>query len=198
MCSLVKYNIICWFGVVSSFILAPYICNLTSWWWNPFLLFFYLFSIIFLAKGKTSKSIDLFLSHIGPKRFWPIRLQDFKSNISLEQSDEIVYFFACWHEKLRVDGKILGWVWSKIVAATLVTWWMVKLSWFFTCWCKFRKVTKYFNNLWVVVARNGHGTLFLNVWMNLADFMHANIYSSKLKVTLIVIGWTWSNMGVSF
>ena len=154
------------------------------------------FSIIFLATG--SKSINLFLSHIGPKWFWPIRLQDFKSNISLEQSDEIVYFFACWHKKLRVDGKILGWVWSKIVAATLVTWWMVKLSWFFTCWCKFRKVKKYFNNLWVVVARNGHGTLFLNVWMNLADFMHANIYSSKLKVTLIVIGWTWSNMGVSF
>ena len=50
------------------------------------------FSIIFLAKGKISKSISLFLSHIGPKRCWPIRFQDFKSNISLERSDEIVYF----------------------------------------------------------------------------------------------------------
>ena len=58
------------------------------------------FSIIFLAKGKISKSVSLFLSHIGPKRCWSIRQQDFKSNISLEQSNEI---------KLRVDRKILGW-----------------------------------------------------------------------------------------
>ena len=50
------------------------------------------FSIIFFAKD--SKSISLLLSHIGPKQFWPIRLQDFKSYISLEQSDEIVYYFA--------------------------------------------------------------------------------------------------------
>ena len=50
---------------------------------------------IFLSRGKGSKYISLFLRHIGPKQFWPIRLQDFKLNISLEQSDEIVYFFAC-------------------------------------------------------------------------------------------------------
>ena len=48
------------------------------------------FSIIFLAKGKVNKSISLFLSHIGPKQCWQIRLQHFRSNISLEQSDEIV------------------------------------------------------------------------------------------------------------
>ena len=53
------------------------------------------FSIIFLAKGKISKSASLFLRHIGPKQCWPIRLQDFKLNISLEQSNEIVYFFTC-------------------------------------------------------------------------------------------------------
>ena len=41
------------------------------------------FSIIFLGKGKISKSVSL-------QSDWPIRLQDFKSNISLEQSDEIV------------------------------------------------------------------------------------------------------------
>ena len=34
--------------------------------------------------------------------------------------------------------------------------------------------------------------------MNLAEFLHANTYLRKLKVTLIVIGWAWSNMGVSF
>ena len=85
------------------------------WWWNSFLVFFYLTSLSsFLAKGKISKSVGLFLSHIGPKWCWPIKLQDFKSNISLEQSDEIVYFFTCWCQKLRVDRKILGWVWSEM------------------------------------------------------------------------------------
>ena len=37
-----------------------------------------------------------------------------------------------------------------------------------------------------------------NEWINLAEFLHANTYLRKLKVTLIVIGWTLSNMGVSF
>ena len=58
------------------------------------------FSIIFLPIGKISKSASLFISHKGPKWCWPIRLQDFKSNISLEQSDEIVYFCV-----LHVDTK---------------------------------------------------------------------------------------------
>ena len=73
------------------------------------------FSIIFLAKGKISKPVSAFLSDIGPEWCWSIRLQDFKSNISLEQSNEIFtflknfYFFTCWYQKLRVDRKILGW-----------------------------------------------------------------------------------------
>ena len=76
-------------------------------------------------------SVSLFLSHIGPKQCWPIRLQDFKSNIYLEQSNKIVYFFTCWYQKLKVDRKILGWVWSEMVAATLITRWMDERSWFF-------------------------------------------------------------------
>ena len=92
-------------------------------------------SIIFLAKCKISKSVSLFLSHKGPKWCWSIRLQDFKSIISLEQSNQIVYFCTCWYQKLRVSGKMLGWVWSEMVVVTLVTrWmdeWMDELSWFF-------------------------------------------------------------------
>ena len=53
------------------------------------------FSIIFLAQAKISISVRLFLSHTEPKWCWPIRLQDFELNISLEQSNEIVYFFTC-------------------------------------------------------------------------------------------------------
>ena len=44
----------------------------------------------------------------------------------------------------------------------------------------------------------GMGLYFLNEWMNLDDFLLANTYLRNLKVTIIVIGWSWSNMGVSF
>ena len=104
------------------------------WWWYPFWVFFHL-AIIFLAKGKISKSVSLFPSHIEPKWRLLIRLQDFKSNISLEQSNEIFYFFTCWYQKLRVDWKILGWVWPEMIVSILVTRWMDEQmnewSWFF-------------------------------------------------------------------
>ena len=38
----------------------------------------------------------------------------------------------------------------------------------------------------------------MNEWTNLAEFFCANTYSGKLKVTLIIIGRAWSNMGVAF
>ena len=53
------------------------------------------FCIIYPDKGKISESVSLFPSHLGQKWCWPIKLQDFKSNISLEQSNEIVYLFTC-------------------------------------------------------------------------------------------------------
>ena len=51
--------------------------------------------ILLLYHSLTKGTISLFLSHIGPKKCWPARWQDFKSNISLKQSDEMVYFFTC-------------------------------------------------------------------------------------------------------
>ena len=57
----------------------------------------------------------MFLSRIGTKRCCLIRSQAFK--LSLEQSDEIVCFFTYWYQKLRVDRKVLGWVWSEMVVA---------------------------------------------------------------------------------
>ena len=53
------------------------------------------FSITFSVKGKISKSAVLFLRHIEPKQCGPIRFQDCKSDISLEQNNEIAYFFTC-------------------------------------------------------------------------------------------------------
>ena len=122
-------------GVSKMFIILAPCYNLTMMMESVFSFLPSYFSIIFLAKGKISKSVSLFLSHTGPKWCWPIRLQDFKLNISLEQSNEIVYFFTCWYQKLRVDRKILGWVCPQVVVANLATrWideWMDELSWFF-------------------------------------------------------------------
>ena len=88
-----------------------------------FSFFHLLFQV--LAKRKTSKSVSLFLIHIGPNWYWQIRLKDFKSNICLEQIDEIIYPFlhvntknyelmekywgACcqkwlWHTEHKVNG----------------------------------------------------------------------------------------------
>ena len=128
-------KVVCWFR---CFILAP--CyNLTIMMESVFsFLPSYLFSI-FLAKGEISKSAGLFLRNIGPKQCWPITLPDFKSNISLEQSNEIVYFFTCWYQKLRVDRKILGWCGQKWLwpSWSQGEWMNEWINWAdFSCWCK--------------------------------------------------------------
>ena len=137
------------------------------------------FSIILLAKGKISKSISLFLSHIVPKRCWPIRFQDFKSNISLEQSDELVYFFTCWYRKLRVDRKILGWLWTEVFATTLVTRWMDEWTELIFCMLIYG-VKKAVLGMYMVKCGCdllGPDTLksamSKNKSMNWADFLHA-------------------------
>ena len=142
MCCLVKQNV-CWFRhLVRCFILAPCL-NLNMI--ESILSFLLSYSsIIFLAKGKISKSVTLFLSHIGPKWCWPISKQDFKSNTSLQQSDEIVYFFTCWYQKsIKVIEKYWGGVARNCCGDPTVTLneWM---NWAdFLCWCKFKEAKNY-------------------------------------------------------
>ena len=123
------------------------------------------FSIIFLAKAKISKSVSLFLSHTGPKWCWPIRLQDFKLNISLEQSNEIVYFFTCWYQKLRVDRKILEWCVARNGCGHSghkvngwVNGWIIELIFHADEDSRKLRIID-FNNCWVAVVKNGHETL---------------------------------------
>ena len=124
-------------------------------------MFFHLTSLS--SKSKINKSISLFLSHIGQKRCWAIRLQDFKSDISLEQNDEIVYFcvFFLLIPEIKIEKYWSGygqkWFWPP--------WSQGELSKFFGCWCKFREVKNYFNNFWVVVVKNVHGNL-ISEWMD--------------------------------
>ena len=73
---------------------------------------------------------------------------------------------------------------------------MNEFSWFFACLYILGKVKNYLNSYWVgmikyVCGLLGHGTLKFfasQEWISEADFLHAHIYSGKLKVTLIVIG----------
>ena len=64
------------------------------------------FSTTFSAKGKIIKFINFFSVILGQSSF---RQSDYKIlNQIYPQSDEIVYFFAWWHQKLKIDRKILG------------------------------------------------------------------------------------------
>ena len=116
------------------------------------------FSIISLAKGKISKSVSLFLSHIGSKWYWPIRLQDFKSNISrtkwVENIGVGLVRNGCGHPGHKVNGWMNGW--TELIFCMLMQiqeritliifgrlqskmgmelWfqWMNESSWFFAC-----------------------------------------------------------------
>ena len=75
------------------------------------------------------------------------------------------------------------------------------INWFFACWCKFRKAKSYCNKS----GQNGHGYLahgtikyfyLKNISVNWTDFLLVDTNLGKL--TLIIIGWVWSKMGMPF
>ena len=123
------------------------------------------------------------------------------NQISLEQSDEIVYFFTCWSRKLRVDRKILGcvwsWklrvdikilgcVWSEMVIATLVT----RLMGEWMNWGDFSmliQIKNFFTIFGWFVVKNGHGTL-ISEWMDESNFLHANIFKKAKLLNSYWVG----------
>ena len=147
----------------------------------------YLFYLFFLTKQEISKSVSLFLIHIGQNWYWPIRLKDFKSIIYLEESDEIIYIFL--HIDTGNEDKMITRWMDK---------WMDELSWFFAYWYKFRKVKDYFNSFWVIMVKNVHGTLISKCMNEPGLFFACYTYLRELKVTLIVIRRAWWNIGCPF
>ena len=72
------------------------------------------------------------------------------------------------------------------------------INWFLACCFKKSYFKSYFNNFWMVVVKNRHGLLgpgtlksAVSWW---ADVLYADTNQRKLKVTLIIIGWTWSKL----
>ena len=74
--------------------------------------------------------------------------------------------------------------------------WIDGMSWYFTCWCKFRKAKSYFNDFWVGMVRTGRGhlvnealnPLYLKSELtNSADFLHADCEAIIFGKTDIVL-----------
>ena len=139
----------------------------------------------------------------------PIRLQDFYIKYISRTKWRNSLLFACWYRKLRVDRKLLGWVWLKMSVATLVTGllnWLyvikesIRINWFFLMVIQMQDIA----NNWVGMIKSGHdplyGTLksavYNNEWMNWANFLYDYANLGKLKITLIIFGWLWLKMGM--
>ena len=75
--------------------------------------------------------------------------------------------------------------------------WQIKFSTSIFQWCKFRN-KNCFNIFWVVVVKNLHGTLISKCMKEPGWFLACCTYLTETKVTLIVIGWSWWNMGCPF
>ena len=86
----------------------------------------------------------------------------FKSNRSLEQTDEIAWFFACWYKFTKIKSwvknfgvqKGLWLLWSKDLKLA-VSQDIDGIIWFFEGWYKFRIAKSYDDNYWVGVVENG-------------------------------------------
>ena len=103
------------------------------------------FSIIVLAKGKINESISLFLSQIGSKRSWltDCRILNLISNISWTKWWNSL--FLCFYmliPEIKSLQKTFGMdaVRNGYGHPGHMDKWMDKQTWFFECWCKFRKV----------------------------------------------------------
>ena len=65
------------------------------------------------------------------------------------------------------------------------------------CFCPIWLIAGLFWCFWVVMVKNGHDRTIIPKWMDEAQFLHANTYSGKLKVTFIeLLGqhdqiWVW-------
>ena len=76
--------------------------------------------------------------------------------------------------------------------------WQIQLSTSIFQWCKFRKLKNSFNIFWVVVVKNLHGTLVSKCVKEPGWSLACCTYLREIKVTLIVIGWAWWNLGCPF
>ena len=156
---------------------------------------------------------------MGRKWSWSIRLQNFLN----QKNDEITCFFACWNKFMEIKRWLknigvdvvksrCGHSGHGTLKLALSQEGINKKNWFFAWWCKFRKAKSFCNSYWVGVVGNGccllsHGTLKSTVsqeWINELSwfsflFFHGDTkFKKSKKITLIILGWEWRKMGITF
>ena len=100
-------------------------------------------------------------------------------------------------QKLKSDQKFIGWTWSKMGVATLVSGhralkltlsqkWTDEINWFFACWYKFRKAKSWFNDFWMGLLKKGQGPL--GSWYpKICCILRMNLWNELIFLILIVI-----------
>ena len=128
-------------------------------------------------------------------------------NISLEQIDEIAWFFACWYKFLEIKS------WLKNFGIGVVkngcdqsgprtlklagSQGIGRMIWCFAQWYKFRTVKSYSDNYWVDVVENecgllSHGTLKFAVsheWINQLGLFFACWYKFRKAKNYFINYW---------
>ena len=119
---------------------------------------------------------------------WPIRLLDFK----IELTNVINLFFACWHNFMKINLKVLGACMVKngcgqscdgTLKLTVSEEWTDEINWFFACCYRFITVKIWSKVCWMGIVKNGcgqsgRGTLKLDVSSILVFCMLVQIQES--------------------
>ena len=86
---------------------------------------FYWIYIIYCVPAQTPYLVELLFLRYGPKCSQPIRLEDFFNQPYLQNRSmkypDFLHVDTNSH-KLKADQKNLGWAWSEMGVASLVTW----------------------------------------------------------------------------
>ena len=74
---------------------------------------------------------------------------------------------------------------------------------FFACWYIFMEIKSWLTNIGVGMVKNecdcfGCRTALVTAIKGITDFWLVDINSGKLKVSVIIFGWWWSNIGTAF
>ena len=95
-----------------------------------------------------------------------------KSNSSLEQNNEIAWYFACWNKLMEIISWLkntgvgvvkngFGHSCCRTLKLAVSQEGNNGINWFLACWDKSRKAKSYCNNCWVGMSKNEFGLLIL-------------------------------------
>ena len=123
--------------------------------------------IICYIPAEISYLENIFLMRLSQNELDQSNCMIFKSNIFLEQNDEIAWFF-CMLIRIHGNYKLIERLWGE---------WGQIWVW---------QLRSQYSNA---------GCISRNWWINLV-FLYGDTNSGELKVAMIIIGWAWLKMGL--